>query len=472
LVGSSSEGKENVKCTCGAHAAVTGDQADAHAIAAHAVGTPEALEDSKAAFLAFHALLEKSFPLLNKNLEKHIANTYSLVYVWRPPAGTPPAQGIGLAAHQDVVPAADAAEWSCPPFSGEISNGYVKGRGAIDDKQAVIAICAAVEDLLERGFQPKVPVLLLFGHDEEIGGYDGAKSIADLIPSLLPDTPKGVKPLRFILDEGLFLLDGIIPGMKARVAAICVAEKGHVNVEITANKPAGHSSTPPDRNSSIGILAKAISRIEEHNFPVHLGLAEKMFSSMVPFLPLPAAYLFANFWLFGGVVKRILGASAAMKALVQTTTAVTIVKGGYKSNVLPPSATALVNHRIHPDETVSSVVSTYHKVLKGLPVIIQPNQPLEAAPVSSTTSAAFSALGRTVRSVFHGDIAIAPSLMLGNTDTRWYWALADDIYRHCPTELKQEETKMFHGRDERIRVDSLGRLGAFFAGMVVRCAGN
>lgn len=454
LVRGENDGEEQpkaVKCTCGAEGHGKEKEEDELAKAARAVATPEGLQASKEALLNFHALLESSYPKLHATLEKHVVNTYSLLYVWRPPAGSPPAQALALAAHLDVVPAADAAEWKYPPFSGKIVDGVIHGRGAIDDKQAVIAICTAIEELIERNFVPNVPIVLLFGHDEELGGYDGASALAAKLPEVLPHLPDGRKPISSLLDEGLFLLSNFIPGMTGRVAAICVAEKGAVNMTITANQPAGHSSAP-SASSSIGMLATAISKIEKHAMPVHTNIAMKTFSAMIPQIPFIPAFLFSNEWLFGPLLKKILLAKPATAAMVRTTTAVTIVKGGYKSNVLPPEATATVNHRIHPNESVATVQETYAKVLKDVPgVTFKPtDKGLEPAPVSSTSSTAYKAISASVRSVFEGKIAVAPSLMVGNTDTRWYWHLSDNQYRHCPTELSIDEVGMFHGKNERI----------------------
>jgi hypothetical protein len=154
--------------------------------------SPEALDESRAAFLALHALLAASFPRLHARLERHVVNTYSLVYVWWPAAAADARQpAVALAAHLDVVPVPDAAEWAHAPFGGVIAGGFVHGRGAIDDKHALMTICEAVEALLAHGFEPRRPVVLAFGHDEELGGMDGAAAIARALPGLLQVGGKG-----------------------------------------------------------------------------------------------------------------------------------------------------------------------------------------------------------------------------------------------------------------------------------------
>lgn len=433
---------------------------------ARATPTPAALDDCRKAFLDFHVLLEKRYPLMHATLERHVVNTYSLLYVWR--GSSPQAPGMALCAHMDVVPAADAAEWQYPPFSGTIAGGYVHGRGAIDDKHSLITICEAVEYLLGTGFTPQRPVALCFGHDEEIGGMDGAAHIAALLPTLLPVAP-GDKPLTFLLDEGLFLLEGLMPGLTERAAVVCTVEKGHVNVEVKCSAPAGHSSVPPP-SSTIGSLGKALAALESTPYPPHLWPAMNFFTALLPAMPFLPRLLFSNEWLFAPILRGILLAQPTTAAMLRTTTAVTIVNGGVKSNVLPPTATAIVNRRIHPRDTVASVMARDARVIAGVGVKaeLRAMEPLEPSPTSSSlpTALGWSTIANAVQTVFSPPPLVAPGLMMGNTDTRWYWGVAQDIYRHCPTELTLEGTKMFHGKDEKVKIDNLARLCAFYVKVI------
>jgi carboxypeptidase PM20D1 len=449
--------------------------------------SPAALEESRSAFLAFHALLEASFPRLHASLERHVINTYSLLYVWRPAPGSAPAlPGFALAAHMDVVPVPDAAEWRHPPFAGTLAGGYVWGRGAIDDKHSLLSICEAVEHLLSSGFQPACPILLAFGHDEELGGSEGAAAIAAAIPALLcsrEEQAAVARPaaaaaaaapplLSFLLDEGLFLLSGLVPGMPARCAVVCVGEKGHLNVELCAEGQGGHSSVPPSSSSSIGILAKAVAAVEAVQQPVRLQPALGLFTALLPALPLfPSRFFLANAWLVGPLLKAQLLASPATAAMLRTSTAVTLISGGLKSNCMPPRATAIVNHRIHPADSVASVLARDAAACAGLPGLsLRALEPLEPSPVSDASAPAFGIIASAVAAAFEqqkGSIITAPGLMLGNTDTKHFWGLAANIYRHCPTELSMAETALFHGRDERVSIDNLARLCAFYAAVIL-----
>jgi len=165
-----------------------------------------------------------------------------------------------LMAHMDVVPveAATESSWHQPPFSGRVAEGFIWGRGAMDDKASVMGLLEAVEHLLESGFEPQRTVYLAFGHDEEIGGNSGAAKIAGLLQS------RGLE-LEYVLDEGLNIFNGIVPGISAPVALIGVAEKGYLTLQLTAESPGGHSSAPPE-HTAITVISRALQRLEGRPF--------------------------------------------------------------------------------------------------------------------------------------------------------------------------------------------------------------
>lgn len=439
-----------------------------------AVATPDALAQSRTAFDGLLSYLKDAYPRMHATLERHVVNRFSLVYVWRGSDNT--TAPVAFAAHTDVVPVPDAAQWAHPPFEGAIADGHVWGRGAIDDKQSVVGLCEAVERLLESGFRPRRTIALLFGHDEELGGPDGAAAIARELPTIMSGRASESAPLRFewLLDEGLFLLSDFFPGVARPVAVVCVGEKGHVNVELSVTQPAGHSSVP-GLTTGIGILARAVTRLEGAPFPAHMSPADGLFDALLPHMRLwPHRLLFANRWLTGPLLRRVLLSNPRSAAMLRTTTAVTLTSGGIKSNVLPPLATAIVNHRIHPNESVASVLQRDSDVIDDPRVALRALEPLEPAPVSSTQSPGYRLIETAVKTVFgpsgspgNVDPAVAPGLMLGNTDTKHFWGHAQDIYRHCPTQLDGEGIRMFHGRDERIGVENLARIAAFYGTMMI-----
>ena len=139
-------------------------------------------------------------------------------------------------AHLDVVPVDESSPWQHPPFSAEIHDGAVWGRGTLDDKGCVAAICEAVERLLTDGHRPAQDVWLSFGCDEEVSGPTAAAAVDELVR-------RGVRPW-FVLDEGGAVAYDAFPGVSRPVAAIGVAEKGTTSVELRVEGRGGHASTP------------------------------------------------------------------------------------------------------------------------------------------------------------------------------------------------------------------------------------
>lgn len=403
------------------------------------------------AFLGLHAYLEQTYPELHATLLRETVNDLSLLYTWE---GTEPdLDPVVLMGHLDVVPVIPGTEgdWAHDPYGGEIVDGEIWGRGALDDKSSVMAIVEAVEQLIGEGHRPRRTIYLAFGHDEEVGGPDGAGAIADLLEQ------RGAEPYAFVLDEGGAIADGLLPGMDGKVAIIGIAEKGFVNLELRVEGEGGHSSTPPE-HTNIGILAAAISRLEDNPFPARLdGAAESMFDYLGPEMPFTSRLVFANMWLTRPVVTRLLVSDPTSASMVRTTTAVTIIDGGVKSNVLPINATAVVNHRILPGETRETVAARVRAVIDDDRVQVREvTSNADPSPVSDPETAAFALLGRTLRQVAPEEILVAPYLVMGGTDAKYYSGRSPNVYRFLPVMVGQDGLRLAHGTNERLSVDSLG----------------
>ena len=404
------------------------------------------------------ALLEASFPLVHRHLKRTVVNAHSLVYEWE--GADRGAEPYMAYAHLDVVPA-DAAAWSVDPFGGVVRDGFVWGRGAIDDKQAVLGHLEAVESLLAEGFAPRRSVYLCFGHDEEIGGGEGAKRIAEHLAR------RGVT-FEFMLDEGLFVIDGVVPGHARPVAMVCVGEKGFLTARLTVECEPGHASAPP-AEGAIGILARALSRLEKRPMPSHFDAARAMLSALGGGFRWPLQLLMANLWLFAPLLRLVFASKPKTATLVRTTTALTVLRAGNKANVLPACASAVVNHRIHPRDTVASTLAHDRRVIADDRVKIEVLQSTEPAPVSSTAHPAFETLRQTVFAIFP-HASVAPGLFVAASDSKHFWGLARQIYRFNPVTLHASETSMFHGNDEKIGVENYAELCAFFRAFHVQSA--
>ncbi|NIV42421.1 MAG: M20/M25/M40 family metallo-hydrolase, partial [Candidatus Dadabacteria bacterium] len=324
----------------------------------------------------FHRFLVDSFPLVHSRLKKEVVGGYSLLYTWQGSDNTK--KPILFMAHQDVVPIAPGTldKWIHPPFGGKVSDGYIWGRGAIDNKSGVMGILEAVENLLVDGFAPKQTIYLSFGHDEEIGGNDGAKKTVELLQK------RGVE-LEYVLDEGGIITDKMFPGISDPVAIIGIAEKGYISLELVVEGKGGHSSMPP-KETTVGILSKAITKLENDPFKPRIdGAAGLMFEKLAPYMPFYERMGLSNLWLFECFALNRITQSQSANAMVRTTTAPTMLEGSNKENVLAAKAKAVVNFRVLPGDTTDTVIKRVTKVVNDKRVIVSPGTlQINPSPVS------------------------------------------------------------------------------------------
>lgn len=406
----------------------------------------------------FAIYLKQTFPHVHKNLSLETVNTHGLLFTWKGQEGS--LKPTLLMAHQDVVPvpASTVDAWTHPPFSGFYDGTYLWGRGASDCKNQLIGILEAIEELIKAGFTPRRTILLSFGFDEEISGRNGAGHLAPFILERY-----GSEGVAAIIDEG----SGFAERWGMRAALPGIGEKGYTDVHITVRMPGGHSSIPPD-HTGIGVMSELITLIEAHQYPTHLD-------DQNPYLGLLTCGA-AHAPTFPSKLKRLLhrrknGASLcknkherdhlaleaakdglATRYLMQTSIAADVISGGVKVNALPERTTAIINHRINVGERSSaihhkitklaaSVASKYNLTLhafdgaKEEPQSIMldagPNtlEPAPVTPTNVTGLAPYSVLAGTTRALYGEDIVVAPGIMTGNTDTRYYWNVSKHIFR-------------------------------------------
>ncbi|MEM8484987.1 MAG: M20 family peptidase [Bacteroidota bacterium] len=397
-----------------------------------------------AAFDALHAYLAQAFPSVHASLQQNVINRHSLLYLWEGTA--PDLDPLVLMSHLDVVPVEPGTEsnWQHAPFVGHIDTDHIWGRGALDDKNGVLAILEAVEMLIQGGFQPTRSVMLAFGHDEEIGGRRGASYIADRLEMA------GVTPWLVVDEGGVVLEDHPMP-VDAPLALVGIAEKGSLSLLLSVEGPGGHSSMP-DRETTVGILSGAIDKLSHNPFPGQIGgVSKQILDYLGPEMSLLPKAVFANQWLFSPLIVRQLSASPSSDALLRTTIAPTMLKASPKANVLPARAEAVVNFRIVPGETIKSVEARVREVVNDPRVEIKPYQGGHDNPsgVSSTTSEAFLTLQRSIHEVFP-EAVFAPYLMVGGSDAKHFSRLSDNVYRFLPVYFREGDLARMHGTNERI----------------------
>ena len=396
----------------------------------------------KAPFAELIALLPERFPLLHQHLTLHRICEHSLLFHW---AGRSAQAPVVLMAHLDVVPVDESAPWQHPPFGAEIHDGAVWGRGTLDDKGSMVAICAAVERLLTRGVVPARDVWLSFGAREEVSGPDACSAVEVL-------RSRGVAPW-FVLDEGGAVAHEAFPGVRPPLGVIGVSEKGSTTLELVARGRGGHSSTPAPGGPTSRI-ARAVVRLEKRQFAASLPEPTlELFTRMAPHATAPLRQVLARARTLGPVLKRaLLAAGAEPAALVRTTMSVTTLSGSPAHNVIASSATAAVNLRILVGDTVASATEHVRRAVADDSIEVRVLEANEPSPVSPYDDPAFELLATTIRECF-ADAVPTPYVMMAATDSRFFTEICPRVYRFTPFRMTKAQRESIHSYDEHIGVE-------------------
>jgi carboxypeptidase PM20D1 len=389
-----------------------------------------------------------------------VVGELSLLYTWE---GSDPGQPpIILLAHQDVVPVPNDTRqnWQVDPFGGIIRDDAIWGRGAIDDKGSLIALMEAAEFFAAQGRQPTRTIIFAFGHDEELGGDNGAVVMARMLAE------RNVRAW-FVLDEGMAALDRH-PLTGGPASMIGISERGSGTMRVRAVGQPGHSSMPPSE-TAVSLVAEAVDRI--HSMPIERGLeggpALGMMRALAPELSLTNRMAVSNEWLFAPLLRQRMEGNPAARALLGTTVAPTMIEGGSRPNVLPGEASAMINFRIHPRDTAADLLRSARQSVADLEgvTVEWAEEPREASPVSSSDASSY-ALVAALSGAILPDAPVAPGLVLAGTDSRHYAGVAENVYRFQPILLTSEDLEMPHGLNERLSVANFERMIRFYIGLM------
>lgn len=408
-------------------------------------------------FTAFEKYLEEAYPLVHQNLEKTVVNEHGLVFRWKGRKSEESEKSEGdeksilLTAHYDVVPA-DSEGWPYPPFSGEIHDEKIYGRGSFDDKGSLIAILEAVTSLLEEGFVPPCDITLAFGFDEEVGGALGAQKIAAWMET---------EGLYFdhVLDEGGAVADGSMMGIEKPVAVIGVAEKGNSSFVIHFEGEGGHSSTPP-KETAVSTMARFIREVQSKPAKPRLTPTVKaMLKATAPYRPGIQRFILAHPDLFAPLLIKILQKNRQTAAMLRTTTSFTMAAGGVSHNVLPEKASCTVNLRILQGDSVAQALQRFRDI--GLPFQVEAILQEEPTAASQLEGPAMEHLCSSIASIFP-EAVITPYLMVGGTDCRHYARVCRNAYRFEPARVSEKELSLMHGKGEYLSLKNLQTMVEFY----------
>ncbi len=423
----------------------------------YAVGSPI----DTVAFEGFHNFLLKVYPLVHSKLKKETFSRFSLLYTWE--GKNTKLKPVILMAHMDVVPAGEAESWTQPPFSGENDGTFIWGRGTLDDKNALISIMEAVERLLTENYQPERTIYLAFGHNEELpGSLEGASTIAAALKERGADA-------EFVIDEGYAVTQGMVPMINKPVALIGTSEKGYLSVRMTVEMEGGHSAYP-EKETSITVLNKALNNIINHQMKARISEPVNEFIRYIgPEMPFYAKAIFANKWLFKGIILKIYQGGVTSNALVRTTTVPTIINAGIMDNVIPAKAEAVVNFRILPGETSSDVMGHLKSVISDDRVrLLEIDGHKEPAPVSPVDVPGFETIHKTIRQVYP-EALVAPTMMLAASDSRKYIGVSKNIYNFAPIVVTSESMARIHGLNERNKIEEFRQGIGFYYLLIKNC---
>lgn len=416
--------------------------------------------------------IESSFPLIHKAnfVQRELISNYTLLYTIE--GSNKSLRPYVLTAHLDVVPTV-REKWSNDPFDAVIKEDkHIYARGAIDVKDLLMSMLEALEHMIKKQFKPERSFYLVFGHDEELGGLEGAASVAELLSRRLKESKWN--QLEYVLDEGNIISKTRFPGVDADIGLIGVVEKGYLTVKVSTVGTVGHGSMPPSM-TSIAKLSTAVSKFHSHLFPSYFGegVEKDMLETMATYATWPYKFVYANFWLFKPIFQFIFSSDPTLNSLIRTSTAVTMINGGTKENVLPDSASAFINHRIHPKETIRDVIEFDKKIIDDPTITIEvPGHKKEPTPVSlyCDDCYGYQLVKKSVLQIYPGTV-IVPSTFLAASDSRWYVNLTDSIYRFSAIAVPLDEMKRFHGHDERISLENYENLINFYHHLIVNSDG-
>lgn len=411
-------------------------------------------------FIQFRKFLEATYPLVHQKLEREIVSKYSYVYKWTGKDNT--LKPYILMAHQDVVPIEESTrnQWHFEPFGGTVKNGYICGRGTTDDKINLISILESTEKLLKENFEPNRTIYFIFGHDEELGGKDGAKKIATLFEQ------RNIKA-DLIIDEGGFVTKEKVPGITKPVALIGTAEKGYMSIEFSVNKIGGHSSMP-ENETAIDILTKAIVKLRANPFEARFVASTKnLFEFLGPEMKFPNNVAFANPTIFKSLIVKNYEKSGSGNAMIRTTFVPTIINAGIKDNVVPTLATAIVNFRLLPGDSSKNIIQKVKEIINDERVVLKDfNREFspEATPTASTETAAFKSIDSIIKKSYQG-ILTTPFLMIGGTDSKHFYGVSNNIFKFSP----MQDPIGFHTIDEQVSIESYRHSLWFFEQLMRSC---
>jgi carboxypeptidase PM20D1 len=413
------------------------------------------LEDNEE-FNKFISLLPVLYPNVFKVCEIKTFPDRALLLRWK---GENEGDATVLMSHYDVVPV--SSDWTKPPFGGEIHDGKLYGRGALDTKSTFNGCLSAADQLILDGFAPKNDIYFAFSGGEEINGA-GAKHIVDFFENEKIS-------LSLVLDEGGAVVENVFPGVSGSVGLIGIAEKGMMNVKYSVKSGGGHASAPKP-GAPIDRLSSACLNMVFNPFKARLSEpVRQMFDTLGRHSSLLYRIIFANIKIFLPLLAFLGKKSGGeMNALLRTTVAFTQAEGSPASNVIPTESHLVSNIRLNPLDDMESALEYIKKTVNDQNVSVSLMSGYNPSRISTTDCEGYRKIASAVASTWKGAI-VSPYLMVQCSDSRHYGKISDKVYRFSAMDLTSEERASIHGNDERIRIETIHKTVEFYIRLIKDC---
>ena len=405
-------------------------------------------------FIRFQEVLRELFPNVFATMEfRSFDGAMLLKWKSQSPKGDP----ILFMSHQDVVSA--AGNWKHKPFSGDIAEGRVWGRGTVDTKGALFCIFQSLEELIGEGYKPNVDVYIASSNTEEVAG-DGA-------PKIVKYLQEQKVHLQFLIDEGGMIKSEPLKGAKGRFAMIGTLEKGTCNFRFIAKGNGGHASVP-GKNTPLVRLGQFMASVEKDDpFKAKMNPTTiEMFRRLGPTVKGPLGFVLRHAKGLSPLLAKLLPrVNPLAGAMIKTTMAFTMAEGSKGLNVLPETAYVTGNSRVihhcDADETYR-IISERAKQFDIDTEIIYSST---ACPVVDHNGKAFRLVEDTIHELFPGVIT-SPYAMTGGTDARFFAPVTENALRFAPLEIDEQQYKSIHALNENICIDTLPKGVEFYKAIV------
>lgn len=408
-------------------------------------------------FDKLRSYLEKSYPVIHERMERKVIGRANLLFKFK--AKNPEKLPLLLMAHQDVVPEGEHAKWKYPPFSGEIAEGCVWGRGSIDCKSVILSELEALEALLSRGFEPKFDVYLAFSENEEVQtSQKGAQQMVDFL--LSSDVRLGC-----VIDEGGYIEHGEKYGCGGYISTVFLGEKAVQDYEIYKECAGGHSMTPGP-GTALGAVAKAIVAIEANPMPYRLvEVVARQLKELSKSLSAPKSAIYANPEENWEKLTVMAKDDKELDSLLHSTSAVTMAFGSPQSNILPDRASAIMNCRVLEGDTSESLLERFKSLIpKDVQIRLLIGE--ESRKATSPDCREYQLIEKTLKKLYGAETIVVPALLAGGTDSRYFTKVCGSVFRFSGY-LKDGRWGNPHQVNERIPYDALKSSVGFFTELIL-----